>query len=49
VGVLGVMSEAKRAGLVSNVADMIRELREIASFRISRSLELRVLRDAEEA
>lgn len=49
VGVLGVMSEAKRAGLVSNVADMIRELREIASFRISRALELRVLRDAGEA
>lgn len=49
VGVLGVLSEAKRAGLVSSVADMIRELREIASFRISRALELRVLRDAGEA
>lgn len=49
VGVLGVMSLAKRADLVSSVSEMIRELREIASFRISRALEIRVLRDAGEA
>jgi hypothetical protein len=49
VGVLGVISEAKRAGLVLSVTEVIRELREIAAFRISSALESRVLRDAGDA
>lgn len=49
VGVLGVASAAKRMGLLSSVTQVIRELREIAAFRISSELEARVLRDAGEA
>ena len=49
IGVLGVAIAAKRMGLSSTVAQTIRDLREIASFRISAELETRVLRDAGEA
>ncbi len=49
IGVLGVASVGKRMGLVESVATMIRELRELASFRISAELEARVLLDSGEA
>lgn len=49
IGVLGVASAAKHAGLLPSVATVIRELREVASFRISTALEARVLRDAGES
>lgn len=49
IGILGVASAAKRKGLLSSVAPLIRELREHASFWISAELEARVLRDAGEA
>jgi hypothetical protein len=48
IGILGVASAAKRKGLLSDVATVIRELREKASFWISDELEARVLRDAGE-
>lgn len=48
VGLLGIICEAKRAGLVSNVSDIIQDLRVRASFRISLSLEIKVLSDAGE-
>ncbi len=48
VGVLGVIREAKRLGLVKSVAEEIENLRKMASFRISPALEARVLRDAGE-
>lgn len=49
IGILGVASAAKRKGLLSSVASVIRELREHASFWISAELEARVLRDAGKA
>lgn len=49
IGILGVASAAKRKGLLSSVAPVIRELREQASFWISAELEARVLQDAGEA
>lgn len=49
IGILGVAIAAKRKGLLSDVAPVIRELRELASFWISPELEARVLCDAGEA
>lgn len=46
--ILEIVSVAKRKGLLENVATVIRELRERASFWISPELEARVLRDAGE-
>jgi predicted nucleic acid-binding protein len=48
IGILGVAIAAKRKGLLSDVAPLILELREKASFWISAELEARVLRDAGE-
>ncbi len=48
VGILGVAVAGKRKGLIEKVAPFIRDLREIASFRISAELEARVLRDVGE-
>lgn len=49
IGLLGVAIVAKRKGLLSDLAPVIRELREKAYFWISEELEARVLRDAGEA
>ncbi len=48
IGVLGVAIAAKRQGLLDHVAEVIHELKEVASFWISAELEARVLSDAGE-
>ena len=49
VGLIGVLVEAKRKGLVRAVRPYLNELRDIAGFRIRDTLYIRVLRDEGEA
>jgi len=44
-GLIGVLIEAKRKGLISSVKPTIEKLRNVAGFRISEALYLRVLQD----
>ena len=49
VGLIGVLVEAKRKGLVRAVRPYLNELRDIAGFRIRDTLYIRVLQDEGEA
>jgi len=44
-GLIGVLIEAKRKGLISSVKPQIEKLRDVAGFRISEELYRRVLQD----
>jgi predicted nucleic acid-binding protein len=44
-GLIGVLIEAKKKGLFSSIKPQIDKLREVAGFRISKELYLRVLQD----
>jgi len=48
-GLLGVLVEAKRKGLISALKPLLDALREIAGFHISEALYMRVLQDESEA
>ena len=48
VGVMGVLLEARQRGLITSLAIVIRELEQIAGFRISPQLKIRVLHAAGE-
>lgn len=48
-GLLGVLAEAKRAGLIERVKPVIEDLRERAGFWISAELVAQVLGDLDEA
>jgi predicted nucleic acid-binding protein len=45
VGLIGVLIEAKRKGLIGEIRTLLDALRDVAGFRISESLYQRVLRD----
>ena len=44
-GLIGVLIEAKKKGLISSVKPQIEKLRDVAGFRINEALYLRVLQD----
>ena len=48
IGVIGVLIEAKRRGIISAVKPLMDQLRDVAGFRISDKLYWRVLTDQEE-
>ena len=45
IGLIGVLIEAKRKGLLSSIKPQLDKLREVAGFRINEELYLRVLQD----
>lgn len=48
VGVIGVLLEARRRGLIDSLTEVIRQLEQIADFRISPELKQRILQAAGE-
>ena len=48
IGLIGILIEAKRKGIIRGVKPHLDKLRDIAGFRISNSLYLRILQDEKE-
>jgi hypothetical protein len=49
VGLIGVLREAKHKGLIPAVSPFLNALRDMAGFRVSDALYIRVLQDEREA
>jgi len=47
-GLIGALIEAKRKGIIRSIKPHLNELRDIAGFRLSEALYVRVLQDQEE-
>jgi len=48
IGLIGILIEAKRKGIISEVKHHLDKLRDIAGFRVSNSLYMRILQDEKE-
>jgi predicted nucleic acid-binding protein len=48
IGLLGVLLDARQAGLLKSISEVVTELEQIAGFRISKELKERLVREEED-